>query len=306
MSKIIEIVGQKNQLFVDWLLHTVCNYKCHYCAENTGRHPFPDLGTCSTIVDKLVAAYPGKLFKFQLSGGEPTVWKELPEFIDMLFKKTNGSVEIITNGSVPASYWNKISKLESTSVFFSFHYTEVKDIDKFIDGIISCKARYKKILLMIPQYFDELCRIHTIFKDRIPGIHITCKPVDNRNSAPQDTLLIYSDAQKKHMQELNNNNNNTMKNIKIITDDNAFVNPDVFNIIITNQNKFYGWQCDIGLEKISLDFNGAIRRASCDRKYTLGDWRTGVFSIIPQDSIICDKSGCFCASEITTSKRMIQ
>jgi pyruvate formate lyase activating enzyme len=78
-----------------------CNFACPYC-HNSRLIPLNGASVITEVqVIEFLKLRAGKLAGACVSGGEPTIQKELPEFIGKI-KETGLSVKLDTNGSNPA------------------------------------------------------------------------------------------------------------------------------------------------------------------------------------------------------------
>ena len=74
-----------------------CNARCDMC--HTWKYPTKPSEEFSP---KVLESLPGNQSKINITGGEPTLRKDLVDIVDILYSKTN-RLEIISNGSMPDS-----------------------------------------------------------------------------------------------------------------------------------------------------------------------------------------------------------
>ena len=73
-------------LHIQWHLGNYCNYRCSYCNDGLrdGSKPFIDIEIAKRFVSSITrqAEERYRQVEFTLSGGEPTVYGELPQLLE--------------------------------------------------------------------------------------------------------------------------------------------------------------------------------------------------------------------------------
>ena len=106
-------------LLVSWYLTGRCNYRCSYCFIYGEGRPSPTITPFSTLEQiktaaNNVASLNRPLYMLQLIGGEPTIHPHIADIISTFHEKLGerlDSVQIVTNGSRNADFYEKISEL---------------------------------------------------------------------------------------------------------------------------------------------------------------------------------------------------
>lgn len=114
-------------LFVQWYVTWKCNYKCHYCWQESNPEFYRNAPITKESPEKWAQAFnllqPEFLY---LTGGEPTLYKKLPEMISLLDKTTK---LIMTTNLGYDLNMDKFLSLVSPSQFeelmVSYHPTQV-------------------------------------------------------------------------------------------------------------------------------------------------------------------------------------
>ena len=140
MNKIIRISPAEENLFlVSWIIHLNCNYDCMFCppdrhSDETDMKSLEDLKRYwQEIFEK--TSHLNKLYKLSISGGEPTVNKNLIPFLEWLrseYSQYFKMIGITTNGSASAQYYLKLFSLVDF-IAFSTH-SEHMQVDRFFDS----------------------------------------------------------------------------------------------------------------------------------------------------------------------------
>ena len=103
-----------------------CNLKCKYCFANAGTElDEPSLDVIKGWYKNILAA--SGSVNIQLSGGEPTLRKDLPEIVEMGKSLGFNFIQLNTNGlrlAEDPSFLNSLKKVGLSSVFLQFDGTE--------------------------------------------------------------------------------------------------------------------------------------------------------------------------------------
>ncbi len=75
---------------------------------------------------------------------------------------------------------------------------------------------------------------------------------------------------------------------------------NVNDLLMTEENRFSGWECWAGIQNITIDNEGNVWRAICRQGTQLGSIYDGFE--IPLDTVICNKKSCNCAADIQLTK----
>lgn len=78
------------------------------------------------------------------------------------------------------------------------------------------------------------------------------------------------------------------------------VDSNVNDLLMSEKNRFEGWECWAGIQNITIDNEGDVWRAICKQGDKLGSIHTEF--TIPTDTVICAKLSCNCAADIQLSK----
>lgn len=303
MKNYNKLVPIHNMFNVDWLLGTVCNYRCSYCwpTLHEGEYPFIDIDLAKRFVSQLTKKHPDKHFIFILSGGEPTLWKDLPGFLKFL-KEHNAEINLITNGSRSISWWDKYGGLIDLAVI-SFHW-EFANSDHIENVCRSLRQNYNTLvkvnILVKEEKFKESYDLAERLSINVPGIVVDLRPIRLNHG------MYLIEYKEEHLEKLKAKSRFGNFHIKhkwqeVFTDTGERFEPHIS--IIKKENCWKGWKCYIGLQSLKVMYDGNIVRANCDVGEHLGNIN-GKFTL-PDKPIICDKEFCSCVTDIRTRKEKV-
>jgi organic radical activating enzyme len=327
MKKIIKIENNfnNNELRIEWLVGNLCNRKCWYCfpGANTGDQSFPkDIELLKKNFSALFKQYEliGRTkIDFLFTGGEPTLWKELPEIIKYLKDNHNIFIRILTNGSKKLKWWEE-NKDIFDQVEISVHNEEL-DINHIInvcDYLYESKKMIVANVLIDPKNFEKCVQIiedlkhsshpwpiiaKTVFFDGIPDYTNKQKEyfTNTRHRLPGKVILeeVYSAKSKGTQYQITYNNGEIFKL------------PHDRWIALEGLNHFYGWKCNIGVESIQITLDGRLTGNCLQTLYEDGNF----YSILDKDfaekfnprieSIICRQVICTCTTDIHLTKEKL-
>jgi organic radical activating enzyme len=308
-----------NYVVVNWCTGNICNFSCSYCPEglHDGSVAWPDVQMVIEFCKKAIKHFRNKKLYFEFTGGEVTLWKELPVLLDFL-KKSDCRVGIISNGSRSEAFWQKILPLLD-HVCLSFH-PESSNADHFFKIVEMCSKhiRTHANFMMHPQYFVESLTLAYKVKD-LEGISIAIQPLTDDMGADlkkkNQALFTYTKTQNKVIEtqnaflakQIKNNGNfeSYRGAMSMVRTDGSRSSMAPQRFIAAGTNSWEGWSCHVGLEQIVVDTAGDIFRGWCKVKGKIGHISDKTLRF-PVQPVICDKSFCHCNLDIMTTKTKLQ
>jgi len=330
MTKLVRIISKRknNILNISWDPSNYCNFKCSYCYEtaNAGTHkPIVDL---DTIVDNfrfLIDYYQKKAGKtkvhFTMAGGEPTLWKDLNLFISKIKEKHNVYFSLVTNGSRSIRWWEEqADKLDNVHISHHIAQGNVNHVIKVADicHARGCKTTVK--VLMDPLHWNEgISDINFMKKHSKEKWFITISKVISQ----KNYLTYYTNDQLSFLKKEILRIPSIIwfiKNFKLFKDEiKLYESIGILNngkkiyaksgtYLIDNLNKFEGWNCSIGKDRLYIGWTGKIS-GSCgvslfnkNVEYNILD--TEFKSKFDPDIVdtICEKKLCICSPETHLNK----
>jgi organic radical activating enzyme len=291
---------------IEWVISNVCNYNCNYCNEDlygvsSGQ---PDLEASIRFFDYIHNSVNSGPKMLTLTGGEPTVWPKLQDFLERLHESYY--ITLATNGSRTVNWWNKVaSKVEKlTHLAISVHL-EFADIDHIIEVCKALQDRCTITLLiladtkryhLVEEYYKKLTDLQL-------RVNINIKPVRD----PFGKSYEYTDEQKQFI------NNTRYRGCKtpppkgvptnLIIDGEEKPFSYTREILIENKHNFVGWKCQLGKTRLVIWHNGQVRGAQCTTaiEHTWGNIYDNDLQI-DTTPITCNTKFCNCLLDIRIPK----
>ena len=305
------VPARKNILFVTWMLGNVCNYACSYCpsALHDGSRPWVSSRRFLRFIERLVqlAKLEGRRIYIQLGGGEVTL---IPDFLDVLkeLKNLGCQTAIISNGTRGGNWWSEaVEYLDEAILTFHPENAQLKHFRSIVD-IASRKTRTHVNIAAPPDYFEVALGTAQYLVKTCNDFTITLKPmlVDFG-----DTLYPYSDEQLQIMQlqHFDIRCTHPVESVRgdmLVTMSNGETRiMEACQFLVDGTNHWSGWECDIGLELLSVKYSGEIYRGLCHEGGLIGHIDLPDQFILPNTGIVCTKETCVCLLDVMTSRRRL-
>ena len=322
MSKIIKIVQDDGFPFnVTWVINNICTNTCSYCPSNlhTGSNHHYDWENARKFVKILFEKF--KNIHCSISGGEPSVSPFLKDLVK-LFYENGGTVGLTSNGAKSAEFWSEISPYLNY-VSFSWH---AEFIDKnFKEKVLAASENTKTTVrvMMHPKLWKESVDAFNTFNN-MDYIHCQAIRILDWKKEPEGVHSQYTDEQNlwfeerfnEDRQNLENNPNKLkkvyIKNYKKLIKASTFYFEDGTSIktripdkfINNGLTNFKGYECEIGLREIFIDWRGQIRPGNCSVGQVIGN--IGYPDLInwPVHPYICNIDICHCVTDVLVNKRL--
>lgn len=315
LREIRELEADRDVVTVSWNLSNVCNYRCGYCEEefNGGDREFPDLDKIAPFLGGLDRAMAGKKLVFEIKGGEPTLWNDLPKFTSFLRARGWHSV-VVTNGSRRIDWWKThISQIDI--VCLSFH-PQYASIDHFLEVIetVYRNALSGVLVAMDPAHFTRAVEAVNRLRERFPWLSVT--PIQLAQPGSGGTLYKYNDLQRAALTKLasfqtaepppehfyNPRLRGGRSRITALGSDGSLKETTDEEVKQKGLNRFSGWSCTAGLNRLHIETDGRVFRGQCRVGGEIGSIYTDRIAF-PEETVKCDRDLCFCGPEILLPKK---
>lgn len=321
MNRIIKVDSNvsKDRIRIELFLSDVCNYKCWYCfpGSNDNTHPWPKLDLIVKNLSHVIEYYKTHLNKksiyLHIIGGEPSLWRDIGEFIKIFKEKYKCIISISTNGSRTLRWWEEYGHYFD-QVMISCHHQFVK-VPHVID---IANTLYKKnvnlvaMVLMDPNEWDKCISIIEALKTSKYPWPISPVEVNHENSH-------YTKEHREFIEK-----NLTIRNTSfwywLRSNKISWPKPTItFNdgtkkrvtlnwLSLNEQNRFFGWDCNLGIDTFYIHKSGQLQGACGQALYNL-DFKYNIFDedftekFHPNiTSVTCQQFNCGCQPETNARK----
>ena len=279
---------------VYWMLGNVCTYKCSYCPPHihsgtVAYHPLE-------IIQRTLRDLPVNT-AVTLSGGEPTYH---PEFEKIVLEKPDKLlINILTNGSRPYSFWERIiDKLNYVTLSYHIEFTNLERFLETAKLIFHISKRLGIInLVMKHDRWDECIQTYAVIKDA--GLPVTAKPEMTTLGFNAVISPNYTEDQRQWLTKMSTTQQ--IDGITMLDKNNKIIdttNPT--HLLSSNQNNFTGWECHASITRMLITPQGKVYDTQCQQQRLLGTIYDGF--TIPTDPMICKTSYCWCYNDLSAKK----
>lgn len=269
---------ESNVLQVRFFPTDICNYNCSYCfaGSHDGIYRYPtDVDTIIKNFKILFDYYKNNFNKtvFHLviaGGGEPTLWPGLDLFCKKIKDVYDVRITIVSNGSRTTQWWSDNSMYFDKAILSCHH--EFVDINHFIevaDLLFESGTDVTALALMDAEHWNTCVSNIDCMQNSKYSWYIQAKVIVD---APGKGADAYTSDQHAYI-------NNSLKRIPtsdwllprihelklhdsvVLFNDESSIVAQSHTILLNQWNGFYGWECKIGLESISIDVSGLLKAA---------------------------------------------
>jgi hypothetical protein len=291
--------------YINWDLSTFCNYSCSYCPErlHDGLHQGPAVNPALRFCERVIRHYRdlgrGTFFKF--TGGEPTLYKHLPALLCRI-KELGSSVGLNSNASRAVAWWDQVVEYLDY-VIFTYHleFTDGEHFISVVNRMLEREITTHLNLTMLPNRFDECQRLAETLISRCKGASVALKPLTINFG---EKLYPYSNRQKEVMHQPTPppaKANSFRGAMRRVYQDGTSQAVQPTQLILLEENRWSSWNCNAGIESLSIRADGEIYRAVCKQGGSLGNLADEDFSF-PESPVKCAKNACSCIADIRISK----
>ena len=322
-KKIVQIKNVQDKFELTWVINNICTNHCDYCPPSLhrGSNHHYDWNIAQDFIRRILDQYP--LVNCSISGGEPSLSPFLYDAVKM-FHDAGQTVSITTNvAKKNLDYWNKISKI-SSHINISYHpaYHD-KDFIKKVETIskntitvvrIMMDTRYwdksmdmYQQLKSVPTTSVEVVRVLPEMAGNNIGSDYTNEQLELLNKMGYSATILVTDLDFPHPK--NKKHITNLDQIKVRYDDGTVEEnypPHKLNTLaITDDHRFPGWSCNIGLESLYIHYDGWIKKANCFQGGNLFHVNDHKNHSLPSAGEICQQNSCFCTTDLKITKTKI-
>ena len=302
-------------IIVDWAPISLCNFSCNYCDPDIYSGPAPqhEIQHAKRFLDflwnKLCVPQNKKLF-FNIHGGEPTLWRDLDKFCEYVKQLDSGNlIRLLTNGTRGTHWWLERTGLINM-VIVSVHQGQSKNqeiVEKF-SQLYDNKVDVSLHVMMDQTRFDDCIETYKYLYDNLDGPQLVFKPLrvtishhelQPYTSEQYDAMnkLIKKDWYKKHHPQ-----QSQMQWRSTLDNSTKIINNIEQELLLTHENDWQDWYCNIGMETVVVNHRGDIKLGSlCFKSLTFGNIADQEYQL-PLIPIKCKFKYCGCITDLQTTK----
>lgn len=307
-------------LHISWMLHNLCNQHCSYCPSfnHEGSHGWPRYEEAVAFLDRVFAHYKKDVYHVSFTGGEPTLWPDLPRLCSYL-KARGCEIGITSNGAGTLGFWREAAgRLDTISL--SYHPEYARNAH-FLEVVrLAAERADAGVRLMMPPrrelwdrclaFAEELKAAS--FSSYVFVEHVPLQEELGRRSA----LLDYEPWQREHFAKT------PFFHVGPVPPPGGAAGPflsDVWDVdaqyadgsrkplvlsefLAPEATDFFGWECRAGLDQLFIAHDGKVYRAGCAEGGSLGGFNDPGLAL-PVRPILCGRHTCPCGTDIMTPKR---
>lgn len=305
-TEILEITANEPVFQLTWSINNICTNHCRYCPStlHSGKNHHYEWQHAERFSLALMDRYPK--IQLAIAGGEPTVSPWLKDLIN-LFVSRGHKVGVTSNGVRAAHYWKDC---RPDYICLSYHAEYADD-----DWLTTAVETHRLIphttarVMMDPDRWDQCVRVFKMLCATPMGV----EAVRILDWGGNSQKVHYTEAQLEWLDQTPNKKPRPFDRTK--TEYSATVHyldqhseyasgPWANQLISQNKHYFTGWQCDIGLHSLFVQYDGSYRRGNCSQGGYIG-WLQDPVLKFPTESVICELNFCHCTTDILTPKRLI-
>ena len=282
-----------------------------------GIEGWPTYEQTTWLVDEILKHSDHEIRTYNLFGGEPTLWKHFGELCTYIKEKdSNSIIQVLTNGSRTLRWWRQYAPYMDKVIIS--HHAHTSQVNHVADVIEICQPYNSASVQVLADQsnFDKIVADFDFLIDRLPGVNISAKKGETNLGSGK--WMPYTPEQLAWLQDTiaRTKANNKLKpahsrpNSRRVWERRLYASDGVVEreinnkeLIITNQNHFKGWRCNIGLDMLSIKSNGDLTPSSaCFGNENFGNYRNGNSINWPSEAYVCVYDGCYCGADLEIEK----
>jgi MoaA/NifB/PqqE/SkfB family radical SAM enzyme len=301
---------------IEWQPGNTCNFKCSYCTPSTYNGSLPwqtyeDSIRFITYLWETVCVPDDKPMRFNINGGEPTLWpalKQVCAFIKTLDDRN--TIQLVTNGTRGKDWWLSMTGLLDT-VIVSVHHGQSNNqrLSEKFNLVEDAGINVSFHVMLDLAYFDECIETYMYLYTHNKNSKLSGMPL--REDITSRIMQAYSDEQKLQIKNL--------PRLNVVRGEHALLHPKMQfvkqdggitacdniekELVLTQHDNWEGWYCNVTTEMVCINNRGDIKPASgCFNNIIFGNIRDKEYSR-PSLPIKCKFDKCKCGTDLQTKKR---
>ena len=306
-TELTEITANHPVFQLTWSINNICTNHCRYCPKmlHSGKNHHYDWHHAERFSLALMDRYPK--IQLAIAGGEPTVSPWLKDLIN-LFLDRGHVVGVTSNGVRKAAYWQDC---RPDYVCLSYH----AEYEEHTDWIMNAVKTQQLIshtttrIMMDPLRWEQCLKVYNTLQSSNLGVEAV-RILDWGGQSEQVTYTVeqlewFTRAVNKKPRVKATGKIDYSATAHYFTGKKEYASgPWANRLISKDQHYFTGWQCDIGLNSIFVQYDGSYRRGNCSQGGYVGRLTDPILKF-PTEPVICELNHCHCTTDILTAKRLI-
>lgn len=323
MIKEIRNNQPSDTLRIEYMLGNLCNHRCHYCfpGSNEGDVPWPDLNELKNNLGHLLTHYKlnGKpKSDIFFVGGEPILWKGLPELCSFLKNNFGTLIEISSNGSKGTRWWKQEAhNFDHVGISVHHEYAKLDHIVEVCDILYDKGVFVNADVLIDPYHFEKCTNIVEYLKSKGKNKWPIISKIVHFNGVhryTEEQLKYFEESIKQYpdMKWYHSTTRKQLRKVEIVKDDGEVIFTNSDSWITRNRlNYFAGWQCNLGVDLIKIFSDGRITGNCQEYLYNEKFYhniydKNFVENFSPTlNPVVCRKLVCGCNEEVVCNKKKI-
>jgi organic radical activating enzyme len=308
-------------LRIEYNVGDVCNFQCWYCRpEATAAvYKWPNLEVVkknlSHLLDYYIKHTDKRTFEINILGGEVIHWKQFPEFLKYFKEKYNVIFAITSNGSKSLDWWKEIVQYID-HLYVSHHqlFSKKEHNRELLDYFYEQKVIASTGVLMDPTCWDDCLDTVEYFKKSKHSWSIRYAEILHfRVNYTEDQKRIISKVFARRSNFFHSWRYNRISKMhpKLVFENGKTKKVSDNYIVLNRLNKFRGWDCSVGVDFLSIRFDGALK-GTCgnflyneQHAYNIYDSKfTEHFSPTILHTT-CDQDSCWCSVDVNMPKKKL-
>lgn len=302
-ERIIAIEMEKPNFNLSWIINNICTNHCAYCPEilHRGKNHHYSWEDAERFADEMIRLHPK--MKVTISGGEPTVSPWLKPLVNK-FLSAGHWVGISSNGVRAGSYWE-----DCRPTYLRLSYHPHSHDEGWVDRALEAWKRVPDTIVRIMMPADRWEQCMVIYDQlKETGIGIDVVRIQDWGAETYN----YTKIQDQFFANTPSTGSATMPptgtpgfKSEAYVEDQSIPLPYHWPVLLVNteNNRFRGWECDIGKDSLFLQFDGKIRKANCEQDGWFASIQDPTTWQWPTTSTVCQQTECQCITDVRTSKR---
>ena len=278
-----------NYLSIRYEFTNVCNYNCNYCwpDSHAGTTKWPDFDLICKNFDHLITVYKTyfnkKIISIELTGGEPTLWPKLGEFVKFLKEKHDVRVSVDTNGSRTLRWWKEYSQyFNDIAISMHHEFSNVNHIIELLDLIYNTDTTIGGVsVCMDPVAWNKCVELVDLLVAHPTPWLVKSTTLVSSTGANLGVIKDYTSDQLDYLKNKikkippneyinkmrNLNNIQEDKTQAVITWEDGTCSPYSSLVVVSKKlNNFFGWECNLGVDRVNVQRDGSLQGACGETK----------------------------------------